>query len=67
MNEAYKQLQGIVDCEVEHTIIDRLAAEKSKLVARLEAVNAAIDALNSHPEVAEVLTLVGKAISRIYS
>jgi chaperonin cofactor prefoldin len=52
-------------CEVENTVTDRLVNEKRRLESKLADVNAALDALKANPEVAKVLTLVGKAVGRI--
>jgi ABC-type phosphate transport system auxiliary subunit len=44
------------------TIKQRLTRQKSELEARLKQVNDAIDAMNSQPEVAELLELVMRAM-----
>jgi len=46
------------------TIADKLNSRKRRLEIELSETNAALDSLQKHPEVAEVLTLVGKAIGR---
>ena len=52
-------------CEVQNTVTDRLQNEKRRLESKLTDVNAALAALEANPEVASVLTLVGKAVGRI--
>lgn len=39
---------------------ENLEHQKSELEARLQRINAALDALNAHPEVMKVLELVSK-------
>ncbi len=51
--------------EVVTTINDRLISKKRRLESELKDVNDALDALNANPEIARVLTLVGKAVGRI--
>lgn len=63
--DSCEQLQPIAACEVANTVTDRLANEKRRLESKLADVSAALDALNANPEVAKVLTLVGKAVGRI--
>lgn len=43
------------------TVRERLEQQKQEMTRQLEKVNAAIDALDSNPGVAEVLELLGKA------
>jgi hypothetical protein len=57
-----------LDCgsaEVVTTINDRLVSKKRRLESELADVNAALDALQEHPEVAKVLSLVSKAAGRL--
>lgn len=58
-------IAGIGSMEVVTTINDRLVYEKRRLESELADVNAALDALQQHPEVAKVLSLVSKAAGRI--
>ena len=53
-------------CEVATTITDRLTSKKRKLETELAETNAALEALQANPEVARVLTLVGKAMGGRY-
>lgn len=50
-------------CDIATTLNDRLAAKKRRLETELSETNAALQALQDHPDVAKVLTLVGKAMS----
>ena len=43
--------------------VDQLKEHKSRLESRLAKVNAALDALEKNPEVAEILQLVSKAMN----
>lgn len=51
--------------EVVTTINDKLQSKKRRLESELADINAALDALAANPEIARVLTLVGKAVGRI--
>lgn len=42
--------------------VDQLKSQKHHLEAQLAKVNAALDALNKNPEIADILQLVGKAL-----
>lgn len=44
----------------QESVIEGLYSRKKGLEAQLADVNAAINALEQHPEVADVLTLLGK-------
>mgnify|MGYP001278354652 CR=1 FL=1 len=63
MDEKCESMQTL--CEVQNTVTDRLQNEKRRLESKLTDVNAALAALTANPEVANVLTLVGKAIGRL--
>ncbi len=52
--------------DVASTLNDSLAYKKRQLETKLAETNAAIAALQEHPEVADVLTKVGKALGRSY-
>jgi hypothetical protein len=60
-----EQMLPSAQCELTNTVTDRLTSEKRRLESKLADVNAALDALAANPEVAKVLTLVGKAVGRI--
>lgn len=74
MNELNSIMTGTADCEspktiscdVATTINDKLASKKRRLETELAETNAALQALQDHPEVAKVLTLVGKAMGGRY-
>lgn len=51
-------------CEVETTLTMRLINKKKRLELELSETNEALEALESHPDICKVLTLVGKAIGR---
>lgn len=51
--------------EIATTINDRLKSKKLRLESELKDVNEALDALNANPEIARVLSLVGKAVGRL--
>ena len=51
--------------DVATTVNDRLTSKKLRLESELKDVNAALDALNANPEIARVLSLVGKAVGRL--
>ncbi len=51
--------------EIATTINDRLKSKKLRLESELKDVTDALDALNANPEIARVLSLVGKAVGRI--
>lgn len=53
-------------CDVATTITDKLVNKKRRLETELAETNAALEALQSHPDVAKVLTLVGRAIGGRY-
>lgn len=66
-------LVGETQCEVTKsavdvatTINDKLTSRKRRLEAELAETNAALEALEQHPDVAKVLTLVGRAIGGRY-
>lgn len=42
--------------------VDQLKNQKQLLETQLSKVNAALDALNKNPEIADILQLVGKAL-----
>ena len=50
--------------DVQTNLNDTLTNRRRRLQLQLAEVNAAIEALEQHPEVANVLNLVGKAIGR---
>ncbi len=52
--------------DVAASINDKLSNKKRRLEAELAETNAAIEALEQHPDVAKVLTLVGRAIAGRY-
>lgn len=52
--------------DVASSITDRLNNKKRKLETELAETNAALDALEKNPEVAKVLTLVGRAMGGRY-
>lgn len=56
-----QELKRVVEYQ-EPSILQRLEQKKSRLELQLKEVNDAIKALQVNPEVANVLTLVGKAI-----
>lgn len=53
-------------CDVATTINDRLATKKRRLEQELAETNEALDALNKNPEVARLLTLVGRSLGSRY-
>ena len=55
-----------IACDVETTITDKLTNKKRRLESQLAETNAALEALQNHPDVAKVLTLVGRAIGGNY-
>lgn len=66
MNENYptQDCSPKVCCDIETTITSKLINRKKRLEIELSETNAALKALEDHPDVCEVLTLVGKAIGR---
>lgn len=52
--------------DVQASINDKLINKKRRLEAELAETNAALEALEQNPEVAKVLTLVGRAIGGRY-
>lgn len=52
-------------CDMATTINQQLARRKTRLTTELAQVDAAIEALEKNPGVAEVLNTVGKAIGRL--
>ena len=63
--EIGSMVQTTAAMDVVTTINDKLVSKKRRLESELADVNAALDALQEHPEVAKVLSLVSKAAGRL--
>jgi chaperonin cofactor prefoldin len=64
-NESPQTAGGPLDCAKSNrapSAREQLNRRKTDLETQLEDVNAAIAALNEHPEVEKVLTLVGRTV-----
>lgn len=53
-------------CDVTPSILEKLTRTRARLSAELANTNKAIEALESNPEIARVLELVGKAVNSRY-
>jgi len=69
MNQEYSPLKPVAcnvaggPCEPrEETPREKLQYQKQMLEGRLERVNSALAALDAHPDIEKVMTLVGNAI-----
>lgn len=67
MNELLNKLPqgGGMDCAVQSMPcgpIDQLRMQKESLEGRLKQINAALEALEKNPEIANLLQLVGRAL-----